>query len=340
MGKAGSGVWLLLLLSLLPPVAGAVGYLAEVGYPANPALTDEAYFVAADGLTRFERASGPRQWRILAGERVNAPVLAAGRLVLSSGRRLLVVDQASGSIRWSRDIAGNPFAPVVAGGRIYVATHEGELIAFSLQRGTRLWRVRPGQGWLYPPAVQGDRLVSGGQDGVLWAFDAADGRILWRRDLGQELVYGPLALDRQRLVATTFSGAVLAVDGGSGRPLWERRFASPSLQPLLVAGVLVLPGMDGVLRGLDPVAGEQRWRHATGARLLPGLSGRDRQLLVTTDEGDQLVFDGATGEPMAGTRLPGELLASRLVQRTRTAVFLSPRNEPAAGPVLVYVNDP
>jgi len=333
MGALQSTGWLLLLLPLLLQAAEGVGY------PANPAINDQAYFVAANGLRRIDRTTGKQQWRALEGSRVNSPVLVDGKVVVSSGRQLTVIDDVSGEIRWARDIAGEPFAPVVTGDRVYVATHDGSLMAFSLEQGNRLWQIRPGQGWLYPPAVQGGRLITGGQDGILWALDADSGAILWQRGLDQELVYAPLAVDDRLLIATTFSGAVTGLNGETGEPVWSRRFASPSQQPILAAGVLVVPGMDGVLRGLEPSTGRRRWEYASEARLLMPLSSHGDRLLVSTDEGEQLLLDGVSGALIKRRQLQGDWLGASLVSETRAAVFLMRRNEPAAGPVLVYVND-
>lgn len=332
MGVRVSTGWLLLLLPLLLQAA------EEVGYPANPAISSQAYFVAANGLSRIDRATGKRQWQALEGSQLNSPVLIDGRVVVSSGRQLMVIDEASGELRWARDISGEPFAPVVAGDRVYVATHEGALIAFSLERGTRLWQIKPGRGWVYPPAVQGRRLITGGQDGILWAVDAESGKVLWQRSLDQELVYAPLAADDRLLIATTFSGAVTGLNGETGNTIWKQRFTSPSLQPVLVTGVLVLPGMDGVLRGLEPSTGLLRWDYVTGARLLMPLSSRGERLLVSTDEGGQLILEGASGRLITRRQMQGNWLAASLISETRAAVFLTRRNEPAAGPVLVYVN--
>jgi len=333
MGVLLSTGWLLLLLPLLLQAA------EEVGYPANPAVNDQAYFVAADGLSRMDRVTGQRQWQALKGSRMNSPVLVDGKVVVSSGRQVAAIDEVSGEIRWLRDIPGQPFAPVVTRDKVYVATHEGTLIAFSLQQGTRLWQTKPGQGWLYPPAVQGIRLVTGGQDGIVWALDADSGVILWKRSLDQQLVYAPLAIENGLLIATTFSGAVIGLNGETGKPVWKRQFASPSEKPVLVAGVLVLPGMDGVLRGLEPSTGRQRWDYDTGARLLMPLSSRGERLLAATEEGGQLMLDGVSGALISRRQLQGDWLGARLVSETRAAVFLVRRNEPAAAPVLVYVND-
>ncbi len=308
------------------------------GQPVNPAVDDDPFFVAGDGVGRYPR-NGDAGWRVLEGVPASAPARVAGGVLVVSAGRLLLLDPDDGGIRWARQVAGDAFAPVAADGRVFLATREGRLMAFSLADGAPLWSVRPGRGWLYPPARQPGLLVTGGQDGVVWALDPADGRVRWQVTLEQELVWAPLALGRGRLLVTTFSGDVAVLEGDRGRRLWSRRLPAPVLRAARSGGALALVGMDGVVLGVDPESGATRWRYDSGTRLRPRIASAGGRLLLVTDDGVLLVLDGAAGHLLGRYRPAGEVVAATL-DGERVAFFTRRRNEAGAAPVLVYVDRP
>ena len=95
---------------------------------------DAVYVVDVNGrLMALARESGKLRWmtKLPAAKTWSGPVLAGGRLWLASASGQLVgVDAATGRVVIKRDL-GQPIyiAPVVAGGRMYILTDKAKLIA-------------------------------------------------------------------------------------------------------------------------------------------------------------------------------------------------------------------
>ncbi|MHC4248543.1 MAG: outer membrane protein assembly factor BamB family protein, partial [Planctomycetota bacterium] len=72
-------------------------------------------------------------------------------------------------------------APVVAGGRVYVADVDASaVVALDLGSGKELWRHAAGGRVDSPPTVVGDLLYFGSADGTVTCLTAARGELVWR----------------------------------------------------------------------------------------------------------------------------------------------------------------
>src|SRR5438105_5618934 len=86
------------------------------------------------------------------------------------------------------------FAPAVVDKRVYAMGIDGELAAFDLSTGQRLWRTEVGK--IVSGGVGGGNgiVVVGTQKGQLLAFDS-EGKSLWKSDFSAELL-APASIDR------------------------------------------------------------------------------------------------------------------------------------------------
>ena len=113
-------------------------------------------------------------------------------LYVASGYTLLAVDAETGQARWSVPLrfAGS-CSPVVDGDRVYVATQEGHLSAFSTKTGEEVWHYRNDNLLFGSPAVADGVVVIADESGVATAIDAQSGRELWQRTVGGEALRLP-----------------------------------------------------------------------------------------------------------------------------------------------------
>ena len=129
---------------------------------------------------------------------------------------------------------------------------------------------------------------------------------LWRQQLGEAVHTAPLFTDGQVTIATR-SGRVHAFDAASGQPAWTRPLelaTTPGDGMAMAAGLLWIPGHDGILYGIVPKNGALKWRSDIGGKLSSAPLVLDNTLIVSVDvdardlregAGQLVAVDAATG---------------------------------------------
>jgi outer membrane protein assembly factor BamB len=82
---------------------------------------------------------------------------------------------------WRIDIGGRLTSPVVAGGRIFIASVDAHTIyAIDADSGRRLWHYTTGGRVDSPPTIYQGRVLFGSADGYVYCLAAKDGTLIWR----------------------------------------------------------------------------------------------------------------------------------------------------------------
>jgi outer membrane protein assembly factor BamB len=162
---------------------------------------EDVYFQADDGyLYRLAAASGDERWRV--------------RVVEKRIERLPFDNPKSRYDRFGSDVT-------VAGGRLYLGTHDGRALALDPARGDRVWEFASADSILAAPAVVGSRVFFGSFDGHVHALDASTGKLLWKRDTRGPVVSTP-AVAGDRVVVGNRAYDLLGLDAATGEPAWAR----------------------------------------------------------------------------------------------------------------------
>jgi outer membrane protein assembly factor BamB len=223
----------------LPSTYPWLGSLAAVTVAAGAAVANSSREAP---LTAWVAGAGSRLWDLPSakGVAVNAtPIADGGDLYLVNSAGLVSkVALGSGAPRWSTSVTPDATdwdytvtaTPSLAGGRLFVPTQRGELVALDATSGAVLWRyatpVGPLQfahyraaepGFPASPVATGDLVWVPRPDGVLAALSAADGTELWTTQLGAPVVSAPAPAGGY-LVVATFDGTVRALVSAPGAP--------------------------------------------------------------------------------------------------------------------------
>ncbi len=152
----------------------------------------------------------------------------------------------------------------VQGERVFASGHGGQVAAFDLRTGRRLWqtdtRLPLGGG----PAVHGDLLVVGASDGYVIALDAANGKPLWKRALSSAVISSP-AVSADLVAVRTIDGTLHALSPRDGHELWSTHQEMPSLSlraaaTPVITGKMVISGFaNGKLLAVNAQDGSQLW---------------------------------------------------------------------------------
>lgn len=248
--------------------------------------------------------------------------------------RMQVLWHSNGGVGAGKYASG--FVPAVADGRVYVANSDGEVVAFNLANGRRLWHTYTETPLISGPSTSGNRLFVGSRDGHVLALDADSGKVDWRADLSSEVIAAPAATN-QAVVARTVDGHVAALDTATGDRIWTIEGTVPNLtmrgtsSPVIDDGMIYV-GMDsGKVLALDQATGEQRWEQTVA--IPQGRSELDRIVDVDADPmiDGQSIYAVSTGGTLAGLTRSGGQIAWK--------TDLSAENNLAADTGHIYASD-
>ena len=83
--------------------------------------------------------------------------------------------------RWEKELGGKVTPPVIAEGRVYLATIDEHTIhALNAGDGREEWRYTAGGRVDSPPTIHENRVLFGCADGWVYCLHAADGRLVWK----------------------------------------------------------------------------------------------------------------------------------------------------------------
>lgn len=270
-------------------------------------------------------ASLQRAWRADLGQGTNdrvqiaaPPVISEGRLFfLDADHRVHAIDANTGARAWSeslrprdtRDRVARGGGVAASGGRVYVTTGFGFIVALDAATGDEVWRAEGGAPFHSAPTVSGGRVYAITNDSELIAYDAATGQVAWNYQAIAEparILSAPsVAVDSDTVVAPFASGEVVALVSANGRRLWTDslsrtgRLTSLSAindiagRPAIENNVVYAASHSGVLAAIDLRTGQRVWARAFASTQTPWIAG-DVLYAVSVD-GELTAFDRATG---------------------------------------------
>lgn len=155
---------------------------------------------------------------------------------------------------WSTSIGdgmgkqGLSMGPRFSSGILYVADHEGVLVAVDAESGRKIWDLKTKQAFSGGPGLDNDKLYMGTIDGRVIAYDRNGGAELWNSQVSSEVLSPPAAGDGI-VVVRCIDGRVFGLDAVNGRRLWIHDHSVPLLTlrgnpDLLIRGGVAFVGYD------------------------------------------------------------------------------------------------
>lgn len=164
---------------------------------------------------------------------------------------------------WSAQVGEGhaSLAPLVAGGRVFVAGGAGNVAALDAATGKDVWRLNLGTPIAAGVGSDGQTAAVVTRNNQLVAI--TDGAERWRVRLPARSFTAPLVAG-ERVFVLTADRVVTAFDGKTGARLWSQsRPAEPLVLSqtgaLLAVGDTLVVGLAGRLTGLNPDNGSVRW---------------------------------------------------------------------------------
>ena len=248
---------------------------------------------------------------------VSSPVVAGGTVYIgladeeNRGRAgICAMDAATGKQKWHFATASSVRNTVaVAGGLVFAATLEGEVVALNAKTGLPIWSYSLGsplQQSLCVSPVVAQNVVYAGTARSFVAMEAATGKPIWQTKplgngwdscLGSPAAGGGLIFD-----GFTWSRGLFALDAKTGEQRWRYdAFSDNNVVPAFVDETVyaVGAGWNEGAHAIDAQSGKQKWKFTAGAGRLgfsaPVVAGKT--LLLGSSDGKVFGVDIDTGKP-------------------------------------------
>ena len=171
----------------------------------------------------------------------------------------------------------------------------------------RLWMVRGRSLLEFPPVVAYGRVYLATDAGRLLAVEATTGEVVWEKNLGLCLAASPAVGDGVvyqtymdpypcRKHVQDAPGFLVAFDADTGKELWRFRSGVTESSPLLVDGVVYFGSWDRKIYAIDARTRKVRWTHETGDKIKGGAAYDRGSVFVGSYDGKVYALDARTGK--------------------------------------------
>jgi outer membrane protein assembly factor BamB len=171
---------------------------------------------------------------------------------------------------WSAGVGGGKPAMryglglALDGDRVFAAGHNGDVVAFDVRTGRKLWQTDTKLDLTGGPGAGGGLVVAGASHGDLVALDAATGARKWKSHINSEILSAP-AISGDKVLLRTVDGRLTAFNINDGSMLWSAEQQVPRLSlrgssAPAVGGDVVACGFDnGRVMALQMRNGDTLW---------------------------------------------------------------------------------
>lgn len=200
---------------------------------------------------------------------------------------------------WSASVSGGKerlrlgLGVAIEGDVVFAAGHDGDVVAFDLATGKRLWQARTRLPLSGGPGAGEGLVVAGAGEGDIIALDAATGEMKWSTRVNSQLLSAP-SIAEGVVALRAVDGRLVLLRASDGSQIWGAEQQVPSLSlrgtaTPVVAGGLAISGFDnGRVMALSVADGTTVWETAvappTGRNELARLVDIDSAVLATDSD--------------------------------------------------------
>ena len=219
-----------------------------------------------------------------------------------------------GSVRWTYttgDIVNS--SPAVAGGTVYIGSHDHKVYALDAATGRLRWTYTTGDIVSSSPVVAGGTVYVGSWDHKVYALDAATGRLRWAYTI-RGGVSDPVVAGGTVYVSSEngWDNKVYALDAATGRLRWAYTTGNIVSDPVVAGGTVYVGSDDDKVYALDAATGQLRWTYTTGnpgSNIVSGLAVAGGTVYIGSHDHKVYALDAATGR-LRWTYTTGDIVSS------------------------------
>lgn len=173
----------------------------------------------------------------------------------------------------------------------------------------------------FPAVVQDGRAYIGNYEGQVYSLDMSDGQVAWSyKPSGGKMASSP-AIAGDGLVVHGMDGWVRVLDPSSGRLRWQRWIGSPiESSPIVAGGVDYFGAWNGNVYALDLATRRFRWVRSFGAKITSSAALAGGRLYIGDYAGRLLVLSQASGSLLWSGGVNGRIYGTPAVAGGRVFV--------------------
>ena len=278
----------------------------EFATPAVDPSTGRVVVGTRDGVLRSVTIDGKVRWSVVTPAPFYAGVLIRDGIVYAPGGDgiLRAIKADTGAVIWTYDCGEELVTlPVLAEGRILVASQSATLYAVEAADGKWVWQYRrtPPAGFILrgasTPVVRDGIVYLGFSDGHAAALDAKTGGAIWDRVLSTgtqfiDVSSTPGFDSAGHLIVASYKDGLFALDAKTGDTVWQS--TASGLAYVLVRGAVIFAAGEDRVGAYSAENGKSIW-----VQQLPDRAGQQPAFasgLLLVPTGKSLLFmDPVTG---------------------------------------------
>ena len=137
----------------------------------------------------------------------------------------------------------------------------GQLTAYALKNGKKLWSFESGKRIVGTPAVSEGIVVFGSADRHIYGLNAKDGSLLWTVEAA-EPVLGAVTIADGRAYIGASDATFRAIDIHTGKVIWAYTSVKGYIEtkPLVTEDKVIFGAWDNTLYALSKANGHELWK--------------------------------------------------------------------------------
>ncbi len=156
-------------------------------------------------------------------------------------------------------------SPAIEENSVFVGDDLGQLAAYRLKDGKKLWGFASEKRIIGTPAVSEGIVVFGSADGNIYALNAENGTLLWKVE-AKEPVIGAVTIDNALAYVGASDHTFRAIDIHTGKVKWayDNVKGYVETKPLITENKVIFGAWDNTLYALDKTNGKELWKWTGG----------------------------------------------------------------------------
>lgn len=259
---------------------------------------DKLFFTTWDGLLYCaDSRSRSILWRRKPPDTLSRPAYVSAERVYVCGEKFLYVFDHSGNRLWHLRLPA-PLSSGIkeSGGKTYLGTEGGEILACEAEDGSVIWRFETGKPFRAGPVFSSGMVVFGCDDKNLYFLDEKNGRLVDKYETGGSVPGSP-CVSEGNVYFGTDGGFFICLSADGRHKKWEVKTGSfVVVPPVIFKNRIVFLTWSSVLFCLDKNSGNLIWWRKIPARspfFLELIKGR---VVVSSLSNEVLAFDVKSGK--------------------------------------------